>query len=88
MAPREADPLHLAPSLLHQVLNRLARRHWNHRVLVAVGQHGRGLGVGGYPARVGIAAAGNQRGHRQSLAQDHIHGHGGALGKSQHRCAF
>jgi len=64
MAPWEADALHLASRLLDQVLNRLARRHRNDGVLVAVGQHCAGLGAIGLPARVGVAAAGDQGGHR------------------------
>ena len=63
MAPSEADPLHLAPRPLHQVLDGLARRHWNHRVLLAVGQHCAGLGIGSLPAWVWIAAAGDQGSH-------------------------
>lgn len=64
MAPREADAFHLASRLLHEVPNRLARRHWNHRVLVAVGQHCVGLGALGLPTWVGVAAASDQGGHR------------------------
>ena len=53
-----------------------------------MGQHCVGLGALGLPAWVGVAAASDQGGHRQSLAQDNIHSHGGTLGESQHRCPF